>query len=226
MEQTAFVQAYLVTGDTYTHRQEIKALGGKWNKFESGWLVPVSAKEAITALAELQGWVIDEIKVDAELLETPTGERLRAIRQDKIDRRVGRLLGKADRLQAEADKKSAARDPYRGDTAFWTQPGRIPARDRVMNSIETAGRLASEAKDVRDKAIWLSNSGARVAGDAEIKRQAKRDHNDTWVTAGMNVNTYIYGFATIVKVNKKTYTIRTHSGFETTVDKSFVAPIK
>lgn len=32
--------ATLITGNTYPVKEQIKALGGTWNKFQKGWMVP------------------------------------------------------------------------------------------------------------------------------------------------------------------------------------------
>jgi hypothetical protein len=227
--------AILVTGDTYTNRRAIKALGGKWNKEEGGWLVPTTTLSEITELAGANDWTLDTIEIDEELLETPTGERLRAIRQDKIDRRASRLEAKANRLGNESARHSAHADPYRGDISYWTQPninssgGRsfTRQRERVLNHIEKAGGLAIEAANTKREAEWLRSSTARIAGDAEARRQAVRDYNDGWVTVGIQVETHLYQtHATVTRINKKTYSIELPSGFKTTIDKSFVAKIR
>jgi hypothetical protein len=39
-----------ITGNTYKHKEAIKALGGKWNKAAKGWDVPDDKEEAIRAM--------------------------------------------------------------------------------------------------------------------------------------------------------------------------------
>lgn len=40
----------LITGNTYPVREELKALGGQWNKYRKGWEVPSGNAEKAQAL--------------------------------------------------------------------------------------------------------------------------------------------------------------------------------
>lgn len=44
----------LITGNTYPHRETLKALGGRWNPTSKGWAVPASrAAEALAIVGGL-----------------------------------------------------------------------------------------------------------------------------------------------------------------------------
>ncbi len=46
------VTAVLITGNTYPVKEEIKALGGRWNKQGQGWVVPVAVAAQAQALVD------------------------------------------------------------------------------------------------------------------------------------------------------------------------------
>ena len=43
-------QTVLITGNTYPVKEQIKGLGGRWNRAAQGWNVPVEQAEAARAL--------------------------------------------------------------------------------------------------------------------------------------------------------------------------------
>jgi len=45
----------LIVGNTYPVRDQIKALGGRWNKARGGWDVPADAAPAAQALIDAAG---------------------------------------------------------------------------------------------------------------------------------------------------------------------------
>lgn len=158
-------------------------------------------------------------------------EEVRAYRQAKIDRKVTRLNKWADSRDAKAENQMSEFNTLRKDWSWLTQPN-IPtssgrafarSRDRVMNRYDAGMKLSIEAGKMREKAEWLQKTGAVVKGDAEKKRQAKRDHMDTLVKVGDVVHSWIVGECTILKINKKTYTVKNHrTGNTFTQDKSFI----
>jgi hypothetical protein len=44
-QQEEMMEQVLITGNTYPVKEEIKALGGKWDKEQKGWLVPADKVE-------------------------------------------------------------------------------------------------------------------------------------------------------------------------------------
>ena len=79
-------------------------------------------------------------------------EDIRQLRTIKAEAKADRLIHRAERLESEADRKAAPLEAMRGDTAFFTQPGRIPYRDRIFRSYDKAGELAKEARETRERA--------------------------------------------------------------------------
>ena len=156
-----------------------------------------------------------------------TPDEIRAYRQTKIDKKVSRLKSKAERLQKEADSKLAVMNPYWGDTAFFTQPA-TPAsrfgrqREKIHARYDKGMALSIEADKLKKNAAWLEKQGAVVKGDAERKRQAKREAQDKIISVCSKIYDFCYREGEVIKVNKKTYTIKFTSGFTCTRDKTYV----
>lgn len=220
-------KALLITGNTYPARRAIKALGGKWNPERSGWLAPVS--DQARKLAEDRGFSVEEVDVDPILLETPTGERLRAIRQDKLDRCSASKLARAERLEAKAGELGKSLEPY-DDWAFWTEPIKIGhhsehrhrrLRERLQNKMRKQSELLGEASGLRAEA---RPQKARIAGDAERQRERKREQLDQAIGVGSRVVDFSFGPGTVVRVNRKSYTVEYDRGFKCARDKTYFRP--
>jgi len=132
-------------------------------------------------------------------------EAIRAYRQEAADRKADRYEDWATKRRKNANATLRDNARFTEDIAFNTQPGHIPLRRRVIRqndkafeSLETARRFDAKAKSLRH---------VRVAGDAERKRQAKRDVIKPLLKVGMKVDTGIYGQGTIKKINRKTATV-------------------
>lgn len=161
-------------------------------------------------------------------------EEIREARQKKLDRKIARMRNKADRLDKDAENKQAEFNSYHGDIAFFTQPnintssGRAftKYREKVLNRHDKGIELQIEADDLRKEADWLEKQGAVVKGDAERKRQAKREAKDKIISVGSRVYDSGVGEGEVIKINKKTYTIKFDRGFTWNQDKSWVELIK
>lgn len=159
-------------------------------------------------------------------------EEIRRQRQVLADHKAARLRARALKLQSEGERRSE-----RG----WADLREIPLgqpilvghysekRDRAYRGRATRnidkGIELQIAADALDKRAASIQGSVRVAGDAEIKRQAERDALDTLLAVGSKIYDFAYREGEIVRVNKKTYTIRFSSGWTTTRDKSFVRPL-
>ena len=205
-------EALFITGDTYTSRRQIKSLGGKWNPDESGWLIPMEREADARVLADEKAFACDIIDVDPILLETPTGERLRAIRQAQIDRRAERKLARADRLEKKAQEIDKSLESY-NDWAFWTEPVKIGhhseqrhrnLRNRLQNKMDKKFEALTEADKLRDEARPVK---ARIAGDAARRDQEIREQLDKVISVGSRVTDFCYGNGEVIRVNKKSNTI-------------------
>ena len=148
-------------------------------------------------------------------------EEIRHYRKLKAEKKAERLTNKASRLEREAEQKMSAFNSFRGDTAFMTQPGHIPGRDRIMKRYDKGHELLREAQQARDRAESIKK--VRVAGDAERKRERIRAAMDQKVQKGSRVYDFCFGNGTIVSIHKKSYRIKfDQSGSTWARDKSFI----
>jgi hypothetical protein len=75
------------------------------------------------------------------------------------------------------------------------------------------------------KAEW--GRPEQVKGDAESRRQARRDSADASISLGDLIDTYQYGPAVVIKINVKSYTVRLKwTGRVMTQDKSYCTLIE
>lgn len=95
-----------------------------------------------------------------------------------------------------------------------------------MNRYDAGMRLLMEARELREEANRLERRGARVKGDAERKHDMVREHNDQRIQVGSRVHYAMFQRdGTVVRVNKKTYTIQFDHGAKYAIDKMFVKPL-
>lgn len=146
-------------------------------------------------------------------------EEIRAYRAEGAERKAAKLEEWADKRHAKAQALEARNAPYRGDIAFNTQPGHIPERARAIRRTEKAWEHSRKAQEMEARAGRL-RAGVAVAGDAETRRESRREVVRGWIAKGMQVHDAIYGRATVLRVNPKTATIQTLSAFIVRVDLS------
>ncbi len=156
-----------------------------------------------------------------------TNEQIREYRQNKLNRTITRLRVKADKLTELAEQKMAEFKSHAGDHAFNFQPAKANSpfanqRRRVLDRYEKGLKLLTETDELRAKADWMEKGGVHVKGDAEIRRQAEREANDKLISVGTRVHDFCFGDGEVVKVNKKTYTIKFDYGTQFTRDKTHV----
>lgn len=150
--------------------------------------------------------------------EPTNPEEIRAYRQERADRKAERLRGWADKRKVDANRVlDYNHEHYTGDVAFMTQPGHIPGRERIFNQNHRACESLNIARKMESKADNISK--VRVRGDAETEHQRKRD----FMTANCKTGDTILWIGNvpleIVKINKKTFTLK--GGFGSfTADKS------
>ena len=85
---------------------------------------------------------------------------------------------------------------------------------------EKVREMEAHGKRMLEKADNLEHFANTNKGDAEAKRQAQREANDQNIKVGDIIKT-IYGMREVVKINKKTYTIKGDS-MNFTMDKAWV----
>ena len=132
-------------------------------------------------------------------------EEIRAYRQEAGDRRAEKYEEWAEKRENRANRQLNSNPEVRHDWAFVTQPGHIPFRARMLKADERAFKSLEVAEGFRGKAESLHH--VRVAGDAERKRQAKRDAIKPLLAVGMKVLTPIFGGGIIRKVNQKSVSV-------------------
>ena len=229
---SATTQALLITGNTFTSRRDLKALGGKWYPESEGWIIPLKQCEAAEKLAGGKNFIVEIIDVPAVALERPKGDRLRAIRQAKIDRKAERLRASLPGLRRKVDAVHAALEPY-NDFAFWSEPIKIGhhsekrhrnLRAKLERKMSKGAEVLREIEQRSQRVEHLENTTARIAGDAERQRQVEREALDKVISVGSVVHDFAFGTGTVVRVNKKTYSIRFASGSTYARDKTFVRP--
>lgn len=137
-----------------------------------------------------------------------------------------RWAAKADRrndwaasLDAKAAAITASQPEYANDWAFVSQPGHLLARARMIAQTDRAMVLRARAADHRAKAVELARMATTNAGDAEARRQSERDQFAA-VKPGDTVQTILYGAREVVRVNRKTFSVRDSFGGTMTVDKA------
>jgi len=98
---------------------------------------------------------------------------------------------------------------------------KLMARERKMSELSDK-LVAGFNKKVRSYHFQQSKFGPT----AEQRHQIKREELDKVIAVGMTVEDGIFGEAKVLKINKKTYTLRFNSGHSFTRDKIFIKPIE
>jgi hypothetical protein len=224
------MKVILMRGETYLHRREIRSLGGKWSYEKEGWLLPNDKIKEISDLAYNKGFYIEEIEVDNDPFNQ-TIDEIRASRQERADRKAEILVRRAESRERKASALDKQVSPYMNDWAFVTQPILVGhhseksfrnLKDRISRKVDKKFELSNEAGELRSRAEALSRPVA-VKGDAERRRELRRQANDEVIKVGSKIFDFAFGNGEVMKINKLTYTIKwERSGHSFTRDKSFV----
>jgi hypothetical protein len=75
--------------------------------------------------------------------------------RERREAKAARLEGWAEKRAAKADAGFRFGEQYRGDTAFWTQPGRIIERERVWAAHERAGKDQAKADAMSSRSAGI-----------------------------------------------------------------------
>lgn len=150
-------------------------------------------------------------------------EEIRKYRLEKTEKKAARYEEWAEKREVKANSQLNSYSEIRHDWAFITQPGHIPFRDRMNKADDRALESLKVAEGMRDKAESLRH--VTVKGDAERKHQAKRDFMTANVKVGDSVLWLHTKVLEVVKVNKKTFTLRGDVG-TFTVDKCLCSLVK
>lgn len=215
---------YLIIGDTFDYRQQIRSLGGEWRKKYKGWDVPNSE-----AIAEFM-----REHTEFEMLVIETIEQLRERAQEVADEKANRLIERAAKRRQKAKEMEAPIERMRGDTAFFTQPninsssGRAftRQRERMFDKYRKGIELEAEADELEARAESIRF--VQIQGDAERRREKQRREAFERLPIGTKVNYFhnrdrVY---TVVKHNKKTVRIQRDSEKPFSVDPLYLQVIE
>ncbi|MCK9575914.1 MAG: DUF3560 domain-containing protein [Clostridia bacterium] len=95
-------KGFVVSGNTYPLKGQIKAMGGKWNKEEGGWIVPIKSAKAINGLKKQKGLKIRAIKTEEDVFRRLTEAERLDLRKAKYERKVERWETKSNKKLKEA----------------------------------------------------------------------------------------------------------------------------
>lgn len=100
--------------------------------------------------------------------------------RERREAKAERLRGWAEKRETQASAVLASHERYRGDVAFYTQPGHIPERarviaqsDRAFESLQKAENMASRANSIEGAlatSIYSDDPDAIEALEARIEK--------------------------------------------------------
>jgi len=149
-------------------------------------------------------------------------EEIRAFREAKGERKAAKYETWAKKREEKAQAQLNSCPNVRHDIAFNTQPGHIPFRERMNQADDRAYESLQKAKRMKEKAESLRHP--RVKGDAERKREEKRERVRQWIKKGMMVQTGVYGQRRVQRVNKKTVTVEGNGAGDFGSGKQYALP--
>jgi len=160
-------------------------------------------------------------------------EEIRKQRQERAQRKAGKYLKWADSAMKQYEEIGKSLEPY-SDWQFISQPILLGhhsenrhrrLRERISKKMNKQSELYSKAEKYRQRAANILSFGTRVKGDAEHHRQIKRAAQDEVIKVGTRVWDFAFGWGIVMRVNRKTYSIRFDSGGTYTRDKTFVRAV-
>ena len=227
-----------ITGDTYLARRSIKrAVGGsRFAHFvkepEPVWYVPAGKADAIAPIVKEYSLTTEETTLDFDPFKELTTEELREKRSENNIRKAELLEERADKKREKAAQldENVRVGSNDNDYNFWTQPsmnhssaGRTfeNRRKRLREKMDQARVLRKEADELERRAKSLRKTPV-VKGDAEQRRQEKRDELDKKIKVGAPIKHFMGMKGYVLKVNKKSYTIEWESGRIEAEEKTYV----
>lgn len=154
-------------------------------------------------------------------------EDIRHFRTLKAEAKAEKYDRWAAKRETRANAQLNSYPEIRHDTAFCTQPGRIPFRERMNKADARAFESLQVAERMRNKAQGLRR--VRVKGDADRAHQAQREAVLTWLKVGMEVETGVYGKGIVKKINRKSAKIANcgaSGDYTVNVELSFLRPVQ
>jgi hypothetical protein len=186
-------KGFLVTGNTYTIKNQLKSMGGKWVKDEEGWVIPTSAAKQLKAFAKGKKLTITALKTEENVFRRLSAAERLDIRKEKAEKKINRWESQAGNASKRADeydtrahnlvKDYPLGQPYHTDR---------PSGRSMLNKVHRSQDLTFKAVDEYKKANELSskaqsleringyiNSPTSIKGriaklESELKSNAKK----------------------------------------------------
>ena len=136
-----------------------------------------------------------------------------ATQKERWAARAKMLNNAAANNDAKAKRLRDANDTT-GNTAFNTQPGKIPGRARMNAASERSFRMNEKAEQQRSRAANLERMATTNKGDAAKGRAARAEQVKAsygGIKKGQTIQSE-HGEATVIKANAKTVTYQTKDG--------------
>ena len=61
------VRTFIITGDTWSSREDLKSLGGRWVPHLNAWLAPETEQEAVAQLRQIIGFDVHLVTLPIEI---------------------------------------------------------------------------------------------------------------------------------------------------------------
>ncbi len=170
-------KGFVVSGNTYPLKSQIKAMGGKWNKDDGGWVVPIRSAKAINALKKQKGLKIRAIKTEEDVFR-------RLTEAERLDLRKAKYERKAERWESSASKKSKEASALRENSQRlienipFGQPMLIGhhsynadknRREKSWNQFGKSIHMQAEADEKERKAGIISHVADRLGSTSDLK---------------------------------------------------------
>ena len=139
--------------------------------------------------------------------------------KERWAQRAERYEQMAQSCIAKAESLEAHRHEHERDIAFLTQPGRLPARQRMHDRLRRAYELREKAERHAQKSANLRAMASRNKGDAERRRE---DHRNALDLAVGTLTDSIWGRRAVTKINTKTVRLE---GVSCPVDKAHLRAV-
>lgn len=207
------LNAILITGNTYPNRRQLRALGCLFDRNEMGYIVCADNSEAFDFASE-HGLDVAHYSATEEQLTPASGERLREIRQDRIDRRNARLLDRADRADRRAQEARDRISPHEREFLSLMEPiktGHHSERrhrkliERANNSSARAAKEVNKAQKLRRAA---QHTTAQIKGDAAKRDEVRREIASETISVGDLIDAGLHSPAVVIRSNAKSFTIQ------------------
>lgn len=215
---------YEVTGTSYEDKQLMQNYGLRWDRKRENWRGKLSPPQTSELKKKRFG-----VKKSTPFTES---ERKKQLKEKQLSKPTKyREWGEKRKVKA---KQSYERATSISDMIPLGQPILVGHHSekhhrsdiaKIERGMDKAVEHTKKAETFLARASSLERAASTIKGDAERERQRKREKLDKVIEVGSRVNNVHYGIGTVMRVNKKTYTVQFDGGFKETVDKTFNVPL-